>query len=398
MISRFLPGSVRRLLGVKAAPGPKAAAGPVSFEVIDRPETLAPFLAALDQVDEVSLDTEADNMYHYRNRVCLLQFLVAGRVFLIDPLAPGIDLKPLWPILARQHLVMHGSDFDLRLLHDLCGFRAKSLFDTMLAAQLLGRTRFGLAALLEEHFGVALDKSGQKANWSKRPITPKLLHYAALDVWHLPALRDILQRELKNKGRDGWLQQQCEAQIEAGTAGFAPDTEHDWRIGKSERLRGRSLTVLHAIWHWRESQAQRLDVPPFKVCSNEFLLQVAYDSGAEGATIEAILQPIQLGRRHDRIFPSLAAAVREGFAKDPSSLPKRPPRDTRFNPLTNAELARLDRIKADRDAVAAKLGIEATLIANRAQLALIARDPGQLDATLLRWQADLLRDSPSLKT
>jgi ribonuclease D len=397
MISRFIPGSVRRLFGTNDAK-PQMPAQPVSFELVEQPDALAVFLAELGKVDEVALDTEADNMYHYRNRVCLMQFLVAGRVFLIDVLAPGIDLKPLWPVLARKHLLMHGSDFDLRLLHDLCGFRAKSIFDTMLAAQLLGRTRFGLAALLEEHFGVTLDKSGQKANWSKRPITPKLLHYAALDVWHLPALRDILQRELKNKGRDGWLQQQCEAQIEAGTAGFAPSTEHDWRIGKSERLRGRSLTVLHAIWHWRESQAQRLDVPPFKVCANEFLLKIAADSGEEGATPEAVLQPIQLGRRHDRIFPSLAAAIRAGFDKDPATLPRRPARDTRFNPLTNAELARLDRIKADRDAVAAKLGFEATLIANRAQLSLIARDPGQLDATLLRWQADLLRSCPSLKT
>ena len=101
-------------------------------------------------------------------------------------------------MLAKKHLIMHGSDFDLRLLHDLCQFRPKSIFDTMLAAQLLGRARIGLAPLLEEHFGVALDKDGQKANWSQRPITPKLLNYAALDVWHLPALRDILTRELKN--------------------------------------------------------------------------------------------------------------------------------------------------------------------------------------------------------
>ena len=89
MISRFIPGSVRRLFGANAAPGPKAAARPVSFEMVDSPDALAPFLAALGQVDEVSLDTEADNMYHYRNRVCLLQFLVEGRVFLIDVLAPG---------------------------------------------------------------------------------------------------------------------------------------------------------------------------------------------------------------------------------------------------------------------------------------------------------------------
>jgi ribonuclease D len=391
MISRLLPAPVRRLFGVTVKPRPPA------FELVDRPEGLAPFLAALHQVDEVSLDSEADNMFHYRNRVCLLQFLVAGRVYLIDVLAPGMDLKPLWPLLAQKHLVMHGSDFDLRLLHDLCGFRAHSLFDTMLAAQLLGRGRFGLAALLEEHFGVALDKAGQKANWSKRPLTPKLLDYASLDVWHLPALRDILTRQLKDLGRLGWLEDQCRAQIEAGMTGFAPATENDWRIGKSERLRGRGLTVLHAVWHWRESQAQRLDVPPFKVCSNELLLKIAHAAEGNAATADAVLQPIHLGRRQERIFPSLAAAVRAGFERDVSTLPKRRGRDPRFVPLTQAEQELLDRIKSDRDGVAKKLGIDPTLIANRAQLAQIARGPAELDAILQRWQADLLRGLPSLQ-
>ena len=188
MISRFLPSPLRRFLGVKVT------ARPPSYLLLDQPGSLGPLLAALERVDEVALDTEADNMYHYKTRVCLLQFLVDGEVYLVDVLAPGLDLGPLWTALARKHLVMHGSDFDLRLLHDLCRFSPHSLFDTMLAAQLLGLQRIGLASLLEQHFGVALDKDGQKANWSKRPITPKLLNYAALDVWHLPALRDILHR------------------------------------------------------------------------------------------------------------------------------------------------------------------------------------------------------------
>jgi ribonuclease D len=156
--------------------------------------------------------------------------------------------------------------------------------------------------------------------------------------------------------------------------------------------------VLHAAWHWRESQAQRLDVPPFKVCGNELLLKLAHAAEAEDASPESVLQSMHLGRRHDRLFPSLAAAVREGFAKDPASLPRRRGRDQRFAPMSNAELALLDRIKADRDGVAKKLGIDPTLIANRAQLAQIARGPDQLDAVLQRWQADLLRDLPSLQS
>jgi ribonuclease D len=289
---------------------------------------------------------------------------------------------------------MHGSDFDLRLLADLCQFRPKSIFDTMLAAQLLNRQRIGLAALLEQHFGVILDKEGQKANWSKRPLTKKLLDYAALDVWHLPALRDILTRELAQLDRLDWLDQQCRRQIESGLLGFPRDDENDWRIGRAERLRGRGLGVLHAVWHWREEWARTLDVPPFKVCSSDLLLSIAY-AAEDGDSLEGIMAKVNLGKRHDRLAPTLTAALRQGMGRDPQTLPRRRRSDT--SPLTQAEVALQDRIKADRDRIAASLAIEATLIANRAQLALIARDPAKLDDILLPWQADLLRNEPSLK-
>ena len=390
MISRFLPSRLRRFLGVKVTTRPP------TYQLLDQPGSLPPLLAAIEKVDELALDTEADNMYHYKTRVCLLQFLVDGDVFLVDVLAPGIKLEPLWKVLAKKHLIMHGSDFDLRLLHDLCRFQPQSLFDTMLAAQLLGLQRIGLASLLDQHFAVALDKDGQKANWSKRPLTPKLLNYAALDVWHLPALRDILQRELKKLGRFDWLEQQCRAQIKSGFEGFAPATENDWRIGRSERLRGPGLGVLHAVWHWRESQAQRLDTPPFKVCGNALLLKIA-EAAETGETESAILNSVHLGKRHERIFPSLTAAVRAGLSRDPKTLPRRPGRDPNHVSLSQEEVELQDRIRTDRDRVAKELEIEPTLIANRSQLAQIAREPEKLGDVLLPWQADLLRAEPSLK-
>jgi ribonuclease D len=390
MISRFIPSQIRRFLGVKAS------TRSLNYQLLDQPGSLEPLLRALQKVEEVALDTEADNMYHYKTRVCLLQFLVKDDVFLVDVLAPGLKLEPLWKALATKHLIMHGSDFDLRLLHDLCRFSPHSLFDTMLAAQLLGRARIGLASLLEDHFGVQLDKDGQKANWSKRPLTPKLLNYAALDVWHLPALRDILTRELVKLNRIEWLDQQCRAQIKAGFEGFAPATENDWRIGRSERLRGPGLSVLHAVWHWREAQAQRLDTPPFKVCGNAMLLKIA-EAAEAGDSEQQILGNVHLGKRHDRIFPSLAAAVRAGLARDPKTLPRRPGRDPSHVSLTQAEIELQDRIKADRDRIAKKLEIEATLIANRSQLAQIARQPRKIEEILLPWQADLLRSEPTLK-
>lgn len=390
MISRFLPVALRRLLKVKVSSRPPA------YALIEQPDQLAPLLAALERVDEVALDTEADNMYHFKTRVCLLQFLVGKEVFMVDVLAP-LKLDALWSRLAQKHLIMHGSDFDIRLLHDFCRFRPKSMFDTMLAAQLLNRPRVGLASLLEDHFGVKLSKDSQKANWSKRPLTQKMLDYAALDVWHLPALRDILTRELTKLKRLDWLRQQCEAQIEAGLTGFTPPDENDWRIGHSERLRGAGLGVLHAVWHWRQQQAERLDTPPFKVCGNKLLLQIANDAES-GESEAAILARVNLGKRHPRLIGSLTAAVRAGLARDPQSLPRRKrSRDPNHAPLSQSEVELQDRIRHDRDQVAKKLALEPTLIANRAQLARIARTPKAIDEILLPWQADLLRHEPALK-
>ncbi len=387
LISKFLP---RR---TPSARKPKMPERPPSYQLIDQPDQLAPLLKALDRVDEVALDTEADNMFHYRTRVCLLQFNVAGEVFLVDLMTP-LPLKPLWERLAKKHLIMHGSDFDIRLLWEHCQFRPKSIFDTMLAAQLLNRKRVGLAALLEDHFGLKLDKAGQKANWSKRPLTPKLLDYAALDVWHLFELRDILTRELVKLDRLDWLDQQCRRQIESGLTGFAKDEDLAWRIGPADRLRGTGLGVMHAVWHWRDEWAQKLDVPHFKVCNNDLLANIAL-AAEHGDSPEAILAQVNLGKRQSRLGPSLGAAIRAGFAIDPASLPRRP-RGER-NPLSPREVERQDRIKAARDQIAARLELEPTLIANRAQLAQLARDPAKIGEILMPWQADILKSDPALR-
>jgi ribonuclease D len=320
--------------------------------------------------------------------------MVDGEIYLVDVLAP-IDLAPLWERLAKKHLLMHGSDFDLRLLQDLCGFRTLSMFDTMLAAQLLNRQRIGLAALLEEHFGVALDKDSQKANWSKRPLTRKLLDYAALDVFYLPRLRDILTHELVKLDRLDWLDQQCQRQIENAVSGFPGNDENAWRIGRSERLHSHGLAVLHAVWHWREDCARKLDVPPFKVTGNDLLMKMA-EAADHGITTQAIMENTNLGRRHERLAPSLLAALEAGFARDPHTLPRRRGRNPDLQPLSASELALQDRLKADRDRVAARIQIDPTLIANRAQLALIARAPTKIDEFILPWQAGLLRNEPSL--
>lgn len=361
-----------------------------AYQLVTTSGQLAPLFAALDRVEEIALDTEADNLYRYRTAICLLQIQAGGGIFLVD-LLDDLPLGELWPRLAAKHLVMHGSDYDLRLLRGLCDFRPRSLFDTMFAAQLLNIPRFGLAALLEQFFGVQLDKDHQKANWSRRPLEPSMLDYAALDVHHLPALRDRLTAELERLGRREWLEQRCRWQIAVAAEGFAGPDEHAWRLGGSERLGGRGLAVLHAVWHWRERWAEKLDTPPFKVTGNEMLMRLAR-AADDGWPADEVLK-VHLGRRHDRLFSSLAEVVRAGFELDPRTLPRRERRRD-FTPLTPDELARQDRMRAERDRLAQGLNLDPTLLATRTQLVQLARQPAVADEVLLPWQAQLLRSAP----
>lgn len=361
-----------------------------NYQFIDSDAGMQPLLEALGRVKEAAIDTEADNLFRYRTRVCLLQVYADGKTFLVDLLAP-ITIEPLLERLAPLHLLMHGSDYDLRLLHDEYGFVVSSMFDTMLAAQLLNRQRIGLASLLQEHFGVTLSKEGQKANWSRRPIQQKLLDYAVRDVLYLPKLRDNLSAELKALGRLEWLRERCEWQIKASLSGFPQADENAWRIGRSEHLSRRGQAVLFDIWHWREAQAERLDVPPFKVVGNELLLTLA--RAAERENPWSVFDEIRLGKRI-RLLSSLQAAFRHGLNRDPSSLPRRQRRFPDRGPLTTSELERQERIKKHRDRIATELDLDPTLIASRAQLAQLARDPGKLGELLLPFQANLLNGVP----
>lgn len=353
--------------------------------------TTAPGLADLIQhlrpLPRIGLDTEADNLHHYETRVCLLQIEAGGRQFLIDSLA-GLDLQPLFDVLAKKSLIMHGSDYDLRLLWDLAKFRPAEVFDTMLAAQLLGRSRIGLSSLLQEILGLHHPKDSQKSDWSRRPLPEKMYRYAAGDVAHLPALHRTLAAQLKELGRDEWHRQKCAWQIEVATTGFPPDNEHAWRLGPSRHWPPRALAALYELWHWRESEAKRLDRPPFKVMSNDYIMKLAL-AVAEG-THQQAYESLPHGLRHGRAR-GLAEALARATKRDPKALPRRPLSGDRLPPLSGAELARQDKIRAHRDRLAEDLAIDPTLIASRSQIAVLARRPGEPEKVLLPWQSDLLR-------
>jgi len=155
----------------------------------------------------LALDTEADSFHHYPEKICLIQLSTRARTYLVDPLT-GLNLRSLGEVLEDGAVtkILHGADYDLRLLrrdHDL---QIRNLFDTMIAARLTGETRFGLASLLESHLGVRLDKRFQRADWSQRPLPREMVEYAAADTRHLAELRSILDARLLSLGRRDWAE------------------------------------------------------------------------------------------------------------------------------------------------------------------------------------------------
>lgn len=360
----------------------------MTYRLISTQSDVDHLLRDLEAAPEIALDTEADNMYHYHNRVCLLQIRWGTQIVLVDTLAPDLELTPLFRLLETKRLLMHGSDFDLRLLAGLCDFNADEIFDTVLAAQLLGLEKIGLGSLVEHYCGVVLPKAHQKSDWSQRPLPEKMLDYAAQDVLYLFELREKMEARLQELGRLEWHQQRCEWQVAAGATGFASRDENCWRVSGSRYLKPTGLTVLYELWHWRDGEAERIDRPHFKVINDGFLLGIA-KAVQEGAPDPLESIPASLRRRFGK---ALRQAIARGNERDPETLPAGPARTReRPEPFSPEELKRQDSIKKTRDRAAAELKIDPSLIANRSLVAVLARQPGRLDEILLPWQADLLR-------
>ena len=225
---------------------------------------------AAHPADAVALDTEADSFHHYYEKACLLQLSRDGAAWLVDPLA-GLDLDRLFALLSDRRLLLHGADYDLRLLSRGYGFRPREIFDTMVAAQLLGLKEIGLAALLSQRLGVTLDKSSQRADWSRRPLSPTLVAYAASDVLHLHALVASLEADLAARGRTAWHAEECARLLAQDLSPAPEDPETDWRIKGSNGLAPKERAFLRELWRAREERARALDL---KACAQYLDCQV----------------------------------------------------------------------------------------------------------------------------
>ena len=348
--------------------------------MIQTQAALADLAARIAGTGRVGVDTEADSLHCYHEKVCLVQVGLPGADELVDPLA-GLDLAPLLDALAGAGMVMHGADFDLRMLYRLGLDTPSGVFDTMIAARLAGAGRYGYAALVAEHFGVALPKGQQKANWARRPLGPALARYARNDTRYLLPLAERLERRLAELGRLEWLEQTCRRAVEAARVTRERDPETEWRVRGSHTLGPRARAVLRALWHWRDDEARRADRPPFHVLSNAGLVDAAQrlDRGDEAT-------PRHL---HGTRLARFSRAADEALALDRERWPQRPPARARPR-LAKSQEKRLAALRRRRDETAAELAIDAELIAPRAALERIAGDGGDAGDGLLPWQRALL--------
>ncbi|HRP07554.1 MAG TPA: ribonuclease D [Gemmatimonadales bacterium] len=367
----------------------------MSYRLITRQDEFESVIEHAQNHGPVALDTEAASFHRYHDRVYLAQLTAGGETSVIDPL--GLEsFEPFGRLLADPAVekVFHDADYDLRLLHHEFGFQPRRLFDTRIAAQLLGEPGIGLGSLLEKYLGLKPDKRFQRADWSARPLTGGMLDYAAGDTSHLLELRGILRTQLVDRQRLAWAEEEF-VLIEQTRwePGEADPRESFIRLKGARDLDRRGLALLRELYDWRETTAARLDRASFRVMGNEVLLHL---SAHPVRTIDELARvksvgPDQAAKRGGEVL----AAIERGLEVPDAELPKfeRGPRRVPPDPELDA---RLDRLKARRNQLAEEYGLQPGVLCPNGTLEAIARaNPQSVDEMkgvpgLREWQRNEL--------
>ncbi len=277
-------------------------------------------IAELSKARVLGVDTESDSFYAYHEKVCLVQISDGRRDYVFDPLANGVDLRLLAPLMANPNIVkiFHGADFDIVSLKRDFGYTVTNVFDTLVAAQQLGLPRVGLADLVGTWFGHDLDKALQRHNWALRPLRFEHLDYARGDTHWLPALREILLRRIGLAGRNRAVEEECALLQHREWKGRTFDPNAYAGIKGARLLEPTAQRVLRALFVYRDRAARELDRPVFKVIPDDVLMAVTRRlPKSEGDLGDSVPDRSSLRRRH---AAGLVKAVHSGLA-DTSPLP-----------------------------------------------------------------------------
>ncbi len=295
---------------------------------IDTPAALDRLADAIAGADLVALDTEANSMHAYRERTCTVQITVGGSDAIVDALAFD-DLTPLRNAFDRTDLevVVHGGDYDVTVLTRDHDWRFHRLFDTMIAATLLGEERLGLAALVEDHFGAVLDKRHQRADWARRPLTNDQLAYLQRDTIWLPSLREIYRARIAEAELEEAMAIEMQRLASRRGKPLADDPE-GWRRTKGyHRLDARGRAVLEALWRWRDGVAKARDLAPFRVLAPAVMIALAEHPPARPDGSDALRSvPPADARRHGSAIRTALAEGLERYARGEAPPPDEKPR------------------------------------------------------------------------
>jgi ribonuclease D len=340
--------------------------------LITRPEALRRMVNRLSSEPILAVDTESNSLYAYQERVCLIQFSTPKDDFLVDPLALD-DLSSLEALFAEPKIekIFHAAEYDLITLKRDYKFTFENLFDTMIAARILGWEEIGLGSILKAEFDVELNKRYQRANWGKRPIPTEMMAYARLDTHYLIPLRYRMKSELKSNGR--WpLAEEDFARLRYVNGRDPQDLpELCWRVRGAYDLAPQQAAVLLELCRYRTKVAKSINRPVFKVIGDQTLLAIAEVCPRSERELKAIsaLSP----KQYQRHAAGLLGAVEDGL----SAKPVYPPRTPRPNELY---LARLETLRYWRKMTAKEMQVKSDVVLPRdVMYAIAAHDPANHD-------------------
>jgi ribonuclease D len=345
---------------------------PESSHPITKPGGLKRLAQILADQQIIAVDTESNSLFAYREQVCLIQFSTSEADCLVDPMVLS-DLSPLGPIFADSHIqkTFHAAEYDLLCLKRDFGFSFNNLFDTMLAARILGRKEVGLGSILEAEYNLQVDKRHQRANWGQRPLPGYLLDYARQDTHYLIPLQEKLKHQLEEKGLLALAQEDFRrlCKVEAN-----PDNGKTacWRVNGVHQLSPQQAAVLQELCMYRDDVARQLNRPLFKVISDHTLHAIA--STSPGNLDELKVLPGMTQHQLNRHGKALLQAVQRGLQAKPIHRPRNMRPDDSF-------LARVEALKQWRKLKAQELEVESDIILPRDLLSILAaKNPLEMDA------------------
>ena len=341
---------------------------------ITTPVELNQLTARLAQESQLGVDTESNSLHAYRERVCLLQFSTPGEDALVDPLAIE-DLSPLASIFANAQIekIFHAAEYDLIVLQRDYGFPFANLFDTMLAARILGRKKVGLGNLLEEEFGIKSEKRFQRADWGQRPLPAAQQDYARMDTHYLIELRNRLKAELEARGRWELAREDFERLPQLVRSSNEPQEVDVWRIKGARDLNPRQAAILQELARYRQAKAAEANLPLFKIIGDATLTAIATARPKAPKDLKELpgMSPGQI-QRHGK---ALLNAVQRGENAPPLRRPRRSPYDEEY-------VERLEALRAWRKKVAKELEVESDVVLPRDLMEAVARANPRTNAEL----------------